>query len=219
MPPHPLSVPQMMQPVMQESNGRRMCSSSLVTAISTSAVWFPFVSKHPEAVLLLTAQRSVLLTFNKFMIFCGAAMLPPLLRCTALSTPGHTWGPLMWKSRGFSALIMQQLPLHKRAIGQAVPRDPQQQRCSADIFFLLLPSSTDLNVICSPVPEASSQRLDTSPWVMLNSKSMTSPGCVAVTHNILEGTYGYYKRNWATFYFLELWLIPTIRVSLQSSCP
>ena len=80
-PPSPIpSEPHVMQPVRQESNGRRMCSSSLVTASSTSAVWFPDVSKHPGAVLLLAAQQSTLLTFNESLIiffFCGEAMLPP----------------------------------------------------------------------------------------------------------------------------------------------
>lgn len=41
----------------------------------------------------------------------------------------------MWKLQGFSVLIMQQLPLHKREIGQAVPQDPST---AAHIFLFLL---------------------------------------------------------------------------------
>lgn len=147
-------------------------------------------------------------------------MLPPLLWwCAALNTPGHTWGPLMRKSRGFSILIMQQLPLHKRVIGQAVPQDPQPQRCSADIFFLLLPSSTDLNIVCSPVAEASSPRLETSPWVMLNSKSndIIWLDCCHTWH--FRGDVRLLKRQICPFCLLENWLIPTLRISWQSSCP
>lgn len=55
----------------------------------------------------------------------------------APSTPGHTWGALMWKWWGFS--IMQQLPLHKREMGQAVPQD--LFNCSTPHFPFLWVSS------------------------------------------------------------------------------
>lgn len=126
-----------------------MSSYSPVMANSTSAVWFFFVSKHPEAVLLLTAQWSILLYFNE-LLFCRAAMLAPLLRCAALSRPGHTWEPLMWKLQGFSLLIMQQLALINRVIGPAGPQDPSTAALLNSHFSsLLLPYSIDFEYCLS----------------------------------------------------------------------
>lgn len=46
-------------------------------------------------------------------------------------------------------------------------------------FFFLRPCSTDLNIVCSPVAEAYSPRLETFSWVMLNGRSndITRLGC------------------------------------------
>lgn len=138
--PIPLE-PHVMQPVRQESNGRRMCSSSLVTASSTSAVWFPDVSKHPGAVLLLAAQRSTLLTFNESLIFfaeqrcCLLCFDAAQLWARQVAPEDHSCG-----NHGDSAFwLCNKLPLHKSIIGRAVPQDPSAAALLCWHFF---PAST-----------------------------------------------------------------------------
>lgn len=54
-------------------------------------------------------------------------------------------------------------------------RNPRLQRCSANIFFRLKPSTSSSYWILF-ASKASNLRLETSPWVIPNSNSMTSPG-------------------------------------------
>lgn len=189
-----------MQPVRQESNGRRMCSSSLVTASSTSAVWFPDVSKHPGAVLLLAAQQSTLLTFNESLIiffflrrsdaasFCFDAAR---LWARQVTPEDHSCG-----NHGDSAFwLCNKLPLHKSIIGRAVPQDPSAAVLLRwHLFSCFYRLSTDLNIACSPVSEASSPRPETSPLSHSGkATAMTSPSWAASTQMLSEETYDFHE--------------------------
>lgn len=83
--PFPLSVPHIIQPTTQESNGQRMSSSSPIAVNSASAVWFPFVSKHLGAVLPLAARQStsyfwLLMSSCGFFVFFSLSF--PFLWCS-----------------------------------------------------------------------------------------------------------------------------------------
>lgn len=123
-----------------------MTSSSLIRANSTSAVWLPSVGKHPGAVLLLNAQRPILLTFNESpppphpsrssdaRPFCFGVRL----RARQVTPEDHSRG----NHRDFSAVfpLRNSTGLCKRGTGRAAPEDPSTAvLLSSNVF---VPAST-----------------------------------------------------------------------------
>lgn len=120
-----------------------MTSSSLIRVNSTSAVWLPSVGKHPGAVLLLNAQRPILLTFNESPPPSRSSDARPFcfgvrLRARQVTPEDHSRG----NHRDFSAVfpLRNSTGLCKRGTGRAAPEDPSTAvLLSSNVF---VPAST-----------------------------------------------------------------------------
>lgn len=128
---------------------------------SMSAVLFLIVSKHPWAVLLLSAQWLMPLTFNEFLTLQSkdAVSVAPVT-CSSEHARSHLM-TIHVKSTEVQNFFTQQLALHKRLIGQTVPQDVLVLNLSLSIALLTLPlflpysAIGNLSIACPSASEAS----------------------------------------------------------------
>lgn len=114
-------------------SSKQCCDFSLVNASVSIFSGFPLWVNNLE-LSRCSLPSGLVLNSNELSFIFQHSIAGSLF---APSMPGHTWGALMWKWWGFS--IMQQLPLHKREMGQAVPQD--LFNCSTPHFPFLWVSS------------------------------------------------------------------------------